>query len=169
MTAENARKRLSLKRQSALRPSASTAESGCPFWHGAVFGMKSARTPPTAEAAEPQANLRTRSVIFTRGGGLFVNANTSGSLLTAACLDEAGQPIPGFSREECLGFRGNSTCAEIRWKNAEFAALAGRPFKLDFAMSRGDFFAFWVGKDAKGASGGYVAAGGPAYASARDI
>lgn len=120
-------------------------------------------------AAEPQANLRTRSAIFTRGVGLFVNANTSGSLLTAACLDEAGQPIPGFSREECLGFRGNSTCAEIRWKNAEFAALANRPFKLNFAMPRGDFYAFWVGKDAKGASGGYVAAGGPAYASSRDI
>ena len=77
-------------------------------------------------AAEPQANLRTRSVIFTRGVGLFVNANTSGSLLTAACLDEAGRPIPGFSREECLGFRGNSTCAEIRWKNAEFAEDNGK-------------------------------------------
>ena len=44
-----------------------------------------------------------------------------------------------------------------------------RPFKINFAMPRGDFYSFWAGKDAKGASGGYVAAGGPAYSSNRDL
>ena len=140
------------------------------YGNGAV-GLAKLRRDGMASrrAAEPQANLRTRSVIFTRGGGLFVNANTSGSLLTAECLDEADQPIPGFTQEECLGFRGNSTCAELRWKNTSFAALANRPIKLKFAMPRGDFYSFWAGKNLRGASGGYVAAGGPAYSSHKDI
>ena len=117
----------------------------------------------------PGAFLLTRPILFTHGTGLFVNANTSGSLLTAECLDESDQPIPGFTKAECLGFRGNSTCAEIRWKNAGFASLANRPIKIRFAMPRGDFYSFWAGKDAGGASGGYVAAGGPAYSSNRDL
>ena len=140
------------------------------YGNGAV-GLAKLRRDGMASlrATVPKAFMRTRRLIFTRGVGLFVNANTSGSLLTAACLDEADQPIPGFTHEECLGFRGNATCAELRWKNGDLAALADRPFKLRFAMPRGDLYAFWVGKNAKGASGGYVAAGGPAYSSNRDI
>ncbi|MBP5638095.1 MAG: hypothetical protein J6X55_01350 [Victivallales bacterium] len=120
-------------------------------------------------ATFPRAGIITRKLVFTKGTGLFVNANTSGSILSVECLDENNQPIEGFTRDDCLGFRGNSTCAEIRWKNASIATLANRPFKFSFMLNRGDFYSFWIGKDAKGASGGYVAAGGPAYSSNRDI
>ena len=140
------------------------------YGNGAV-GLAKLRRDGMASlrAAFPGANLQTRPVLFTHGRGLFVNANTSGSQMTVECLDESNRPIPGFTREECLGFRGNSTCAEIRWKNADFASLANRPVKLVFAMPRGDFYSFWTGKNAKGASGGYLAAGGPGYSSSRDV
>jgi len=102
---------------------------------------------------------RTRMLQFS-GGRFFVNANTAGSLLTVECLDENRRPLPGFSRADCLGFRGNSTCAEIRWKNGvSLSSLAGRPIRFLFRMERGDFYSFWVTDSSDGASNGYCGAG----------
>ena len=113
--------------------------------------------------------VRTRKLRFTEGKGLYVNANTSGELLTVEVQDESCHPLPGFTHADCVGFRGNSTCAEIRWREADFANLKGRPFRLCFKMGRGDLYSFWTDKNGKGASGGYVAAGGPAFSGSRDM
>ena len=113
--------------------------------------------------------VRTRKLRFTEGNGLYVNANTAGELLTVEVQDESYHPLLGFTHADCVGFRGNSTCAEIRWREADFANLKGRPFRLCFKMNRGDLYSFWTDKNGKGASGGYVAAGGPAFSGSRDV
>ena len=38
-----------------------------------------------------------------------------------------------------------------------------------FQLHCGTFYSFWVSKDANGKSGGYLAAGGPAYTGLRDL
>lgn len=115
------------------------------------------------------ASFTTRKLRFTEGLGLYVNANTSGELLSVEVQDAERQPLPGFSHDDCLGFRGNSTAAEIHWRNADFASLKGDVFRLSFRLNRGDIYSFWTSKNTKGASGGYVAAGGPGLSASRDI
>ncbi len=116
----------------------------------------------------PGAHMTTRPLMFS-GGRLFVNAGTVGSCLRVACVDEEGKDVPGFSWDDCHGFIGNATTAEIRWKNgARLGKLAGRPIRFRFQLDRGDLYAFWVTAREDGASGGYVAAGGPGFSGNRD-
>lgn len=115
------------------------------------------------------ATLRTRPVTFT-GDRLFVNANTVGAELRVAVLHENGEPVEGCTAEQCVPFVGNSTCAEVRWKDENaLAALKGQPVRFEFQMDRGALFAFWVTASSTGASGGYLAAGGPGLAGSRDL
>jgi len=110
--------------------------------------------------AFPKALVQTRKVRFT-GSRFFVNASTSGSTLTAQVLDEEGKVIPGYTHEDCLGFNGNSTCAEVRWKDRDLSALAGRAVRLQIQLDRGDLYSFWITDSAEGKSGGWIAGGGP--------
>ncbi len=120
------------------------------------------------QARHPGASLTTRPLLFS-GSRLFVNANTAGAELTVECLDEGGQPLEPFARPRCRGFRGNSACSEIRWDGAgSLAALSGKRVKFRFHLDRGDLYAFWVTDSPRGASHGYLAAGGPGWAGSRD-
>jgi hypothetical protein len=47
--------------------------------------------------------------------------------------------------------------------------LTGRSVRFRFQLHCGTFYSFWVSKDANGKSGGYLAAGGPAYTGLRDL
>ncbi len=120
------------------------------------------------QARFPGAWMTTRPLHFN-GSRLFVNAATAGANLLVECLDEEHHVIPGFSKEECLGYNGNSACAEISWENgACFGQLANKPVRLRFWLDRGDLYSFWISNSSSGASGGYVAAGGPGLKSSRD-
>ena len=59
--------------------------------------------------------LETKLVEFS-GSHLFVNANTAGACLKAEVLGEDNQVLKGLSADDCVGFIGNSTKAEIKWK-----------------------------------------------------
>ena len=111
--------------------------------------------------------VQTRKLKFT-GNKLFINANMSGSLLTAAVLDQEGHAIAGLTHEDCVGFEGNSTCTQVRWKNADLSGKGDQQVQLQFKYSRGDLFAFWITNDSQGRSGGYIAAGGPKYTGLTD-
>ena len=147
-----------------------------PTWHtngmyanGAV-GLAKLRRDGFASmrARFPGATLVTRPVRFS-GSRLFVNANTVGSNLRVSVVDESGEVLDGFDQESCVPFMGNSTCTEIRWHDRDLAALAGKPVRFRFEMDRGDLYAFWVTDSPRGASGGYLAAGGPGLRGYQDV
>lgn len=115
----------------------------------------------------PGAALLTRPVQFG-GSRLFVNANTAGSLLRVEAVGADGKVVSGFGATDCLPFLGNSTCVEIRWRAAELGSLRGQPVRFRFQADRGDLYAFWVTDSARGASGGYVGAGGPEFTGLTD-
>jgi hypothetical protein len=119
------------------------------------------------QARFPNATLVTRLVKFS-GGHLFVNANTVGDKLRVEVQDKDFHPIKGFGFEDCLGFTGNSTAVEIRWKNADISDLAGQAVRFKFEFDRGDIYSFWVSKSEAGESNGYVAAGGPGFTGPTD-
>jgi hypothetical protein len=116
----------------------------------------------------PRGTLVTRPVTFN-GRFLFVNARVSGSLRVEV-LDREGRPIAPFSADRCVPIAGDSTKAAVTWQDApDLAAIAGRPVRFRFSLTRGDLYAFWVSPSAGGASRGYVAAGGPGFTSPADL
>ena len=119
--------------------------------------------------ADGRGEVTTKPVTFT-GKHLFVNAECRFGALAAEVLDETGNVLPGFAAADCLPLaRTDSTKAEIAWKGGNLASLAGRSVRFRFKLHCGTFYSFWVSKDASGKSGGYLAAGGPAYNGLRDL
>ena len=119
--------------------------------------------------ADGRGEVTTKPVTFS-GKHLFVNAECRFGSLAAEVLDEKGGVLPGFAAADCLPLvRTDSTKAEIRWKGGDLATLAGRPVRFRFKLHCGTFYSFWVSKDPSGKSGGYLAAGGPAYKGIRDL
>lgn len=117
----------------------------------------------------PGGRLQTRPLSFT-GNRLFVNVNTAGAELRVAVTGRSGAPIAACSAERCVPVVGNRTCAEIRWQDADaLETLKGQPVRLTFLMDRGELFSFWVSSSPTGASGGYIAAGGPGLRGSRDV
>lgn len=111
--------------------------------------------------------LTTELVRFT-GRHLFVNAK---GRLRAEVLDENGRPIAPFTLDNAIAtdIAADDTKLRLAWKGADdLSVLAGRPVRFRFTMENGDLFAFWVSPNERGASRGYVAAGGPEFAGARD-
>ncbi|MEZ5352265.1 MAG: chitobiase/beta-hexosaminidase C-terminal domain-containing protein [Bryobacteraceae bacterium] len=120
------------------------------------------------DAGTAEGTLTTRRVSFSRRR-LFVNVDSAGGELRAEVLDTNGNVISPFSKGNSIPARINTTLHEMKWNGAtDMAALAGRTVQFRFYLRNGSLYSFWVSPDASGASGGYVAAGGPGYDSAKD-
>jgi hypothetical protein len=107
--------------------------------------------------------LLTRPLRF-RGKYLFVNLAAPDGSLEVDALDQEGNSL-----DTSLPVRGDGTLLRVQWKQLpDLSALAGKPVRFRFRLSRGDLFSFWVSPDASGASHGYVAAGGPGFTGPTD-
>jgi hypothetical protein len=112
--------------------------------------------------------LQTRPITFS-GKHLFVNVDAAQGELTAELLDEHQRVIEPFTQANCEPVKGDTTLQEVRWKGAgDLSAYAGKPMRFRFHLKNGRFYSFWVSPDAKGASHGYVAAGGPGFTGISD-
>lgn len=121
------------------------------------------------EAVGKEGMLTTRPVTF-RGRYPFVNADADRGELRVEVLDQAGQVIEPFTKANAVPMRGDSTRHRLQWQGAaDLAALRGRPVRFRFHLRDGGLYAFWVSSKANGASGGYVAAGGPGLKGGRDL
>ena len=119
--------------------------------------------------ADGRGEVTTKPVTFS-GKHLFVNAECRFGSLAAEVLDEQGTILPGFAAADCLPLaRTDSTKAEIRWRGGDLESLAGKAVRFRFKLHCGTFYSFWVSRDPSGKSGGYLAAGGPAYMGLRDL
>ena len=140
------------------------------FWDGnAKTGLAVLRRDGFAsmDAEASAGSLTTRPITF-RGKRLFVNAAVSGQLQVEV-LDPQGHVIAPFSLENCVPRTGDKTLLEVKFRGAEdLSSLAGRPVRLRFVLRAGSLYSFWISPDARGASHGYVAAGGPGFSGALD-
>ncbi len=104
--------------------------------------------------------LTTRNIIFD-GDYFFVNANVKEEL-RVELQDINGKPIHGFTKEDCIPMKTNSTKYLITWKNKKnVMELKNKPVKVKFYLKNGDLYSFWVSKWKTGESRGYTAGGGP--------
>jgi len=120
-------------------------------------------------AGDTTGTLTTRPVTFG-GEQLFINIAAPQGELRVEALDENGRVIAPFSAANCEPVKADSTKQQVRWKGAaSLASLTGRTVRFRFHLTNGSLYAFWVSPDDSGASRGFVAAGGPAYARDRDL
>jgi hypothetical protein len=111
--------------------------------------------------------VTTRPVRFT-GSHLFVNVETDGGELRAEVLTADGRVIEPFTAARCVGVDRDSTRAAVQWTGASLADVAGQPVRFRFYLRSGRLYSFWVAPNERGASRGYVAAGGPDFSGAVD-
>ena len=142
-----------------------------PVWHPdpSFVGLATLRRDGfTSLHADTEGSLTTRPVQFL-GNHLFVNLAAADGELTAEALDQGGQVIAPFTRENCEPVRADQTRVELKWRgDADVAKLANRPVRFRFHLRNGDLYAFWVTPDPEGASNGFVAAGGPGLKGGKD-
>jgi hypothetical protein len=112
------------------------------------------------DAGPAGGTLTTRPVRFT-GKHLFVNTDAKGGELTAEVLDERGRALPGLGRGDAIAVRADRTRQALTWKGGDLSRATGKAVRLRFHLKKARLFAFWVSRQVSGASGGYVAAGGP--------
>ncbi len=132
-----------------------------------TFAWLGSRNPFKVEDAAG-GTLTTRPIAF-RGKHLFVNLDAPEGELRVDVLDEDGDVIAPFAAENCIPLRCDSTRRRVAWDGGgDLARLGGRAVKFRFHLRRGRLYSFWVTPDAKGASYGHVAAGGPGLAGPLD-
>jgi hypothetical protein len=138
---------------------------GPPVYSGGAVGVAFLRRDGFAsmDAQAKAGTLTTRTVTF-KGKHLFVNLNAPDGELCAEVLNEQGKVIEPFSMANCLPVSGDKTRLAVTWKGAnDLSKLSGQKLRFRFQLRQGELYAFWVTPDAKGASFGYVAAGGPEF------
>jgi hypothetical protein len=69
-----------------------------------------------------------------------INAKCSrGGYVVAELVDRSNKVIPGFSRQDCIGFMGDSVRHELTWKTTQFAKkLIDRDKKIRFYLKDAD-------------------------------
>ena len=110
--------------------------------------------------ADGQGILETEKLKFD-GKFFFINAEAEN--IQVEILDEAGQVIPGFAKDECMLLgKLNSTKQMVTWKSEQdLSALTGKVVKIKFYVTNGDLYAFWLSPWETGESRGYTGGGGP--------
>jgi Concanavalin A-like lectin/glucanases superfamily/Chitobiase/beta-hexosaminidase C-terminal domain/Viral BACON domain len=120
------------------------------------------------DAGNSEGALLTRKVLFS-GGHLFVNVNDPQGALQVEVLDSDGNVIVPFTKQNSAVVSVNNTQQEVTWNGTgDLSSLAGRPVRFRFYLTSGQLYSFWVSKNSNGASGGYLAAGGPGFTGATD-
>jgi hypothetical protein len=86
----------------------------------------------------------TKPLTFS-GAHLHLNFSTGVSGEVAVEIQKPdGQPIPGFTMDECNGIAYDDIDRILTWKSgADLAALAGQPVRLRWRLRDADVFAFW--------------------------
>lgn len=125
------------------------------------------RRPRVLSRSGLQGGFLTTRLITFSGSHLFVNTDVAGEL-RAEVLDESGQPIAPFTRQNSKPLRVNQTKAVMEWAGGSLAQLTGRRVKLRFWLDEGRLYAFWISSWPSGESRGAVAGGGPEFAGPFD-
>jgi len=114
------------------------------------------------DATEKEGIVITRKLTF-KGKHLFVNADASKGQLLAELLDENGNVVKGYSKEDCIPVAENGTKINVLWKGNKQLKSFSKPFKVKFYLTNSSLYSFWVSEYKTGESGGYTAGGGSGF------
>lgn len=102
----------------------------------------------SAKANYQGGEFVTKPLVFS-GDKLKLNLATSAAGgIRVEIQDEAGQPIQGYSLDDCPDLFGDSIERTVSWKAGEdVAKLAGKTVRLRFQLKDADLYAFQFVKD----------------------
>lgn len=81
--------------------------------------------------------------VTLQGSRLQVNYATSAvGSLKVEITDPQGNPLKGFTAEDCVEMYGDEVEAEVKWKNADIRHLRNRNVRLRFLLRDADLYAF---------------------------
>ena len=81
-------------------------------------------------------------------GPLLVNADAAGGWLRAELLGADGNPIPGYTAEECLAVKSDGTAQAIRWRRHDELPETEEALRIRFVMQDASLFGFYAGEEA---------------------
>src|SRR5579885_474880 len=101
----------------------------------------------SVEAGYDGGQVTTRPFLW-EGGTLRLNAKSDFGRIAVEVLDEARRPVAGFAREQCIPLHGDSLEHAVRWKEATFGSLRGRPVRLRFWIENARLYSYRVARSA---------------------
>ena len=92
-------------------------------------------------ASYPEGELITHLLRF-KGKELVLNYSTSaGGKILVEIQDERGEPIPGFSLQDCETIYGDEIEGVVRWRGGkDLSTLEGKIVRLRFVMLDADIY-----------------------------
>lgn len=87
----------------------------------------------------------TTKPMTAESGPLWVNADAEGGRMVVEVLDADGQPIPGFTAEDCTVIDTDSLEHRVTWSGGDVIDLDD-PFALRFRFQHADLFAYRIGE-----------------------
>ena len=119
--------------------------------------------------ADAQGGELTTTPVVFNGKFPFVNVWAKEGELRAEILNVEGKVIAPFSKENSVPVKTDTTKQRLVWQGADdLSSLVGKPVRFRFHLTNAHLYAFWVSAKESGASGGYVAAGGPDFTGPKD-
>ena len=94
-------------------------------------------------AGDNEGWLISRREVF-RTPRVRINAKTgSGGFIEAELLDRDNRVIPGFSRQDCVRFQGDSVRGTLKWKTKSFPEKWRNPDKkIRFYIKNADLYSY---------------------------
>jgi hypothetical protein len=91
-------------------------------------------------------SVLTRPIPVT-GDRLHLNADSWRGKVVVEVIDaNDGQPVTGFTRDDCLPITLNSIDETVRWKEKDtLSELHGKTVRLRFYLWQAELYAFWLG------------------------
>ena len=80
-------------------------------------------------------------------GPLLVNADASSGSLVAELLDVDGNPIPGYTANDCLPIKTDGIAQVIKWSGHAELPDSGKLFRIRFLITRASLFGFYAGPE----------------------
>lgn len=124
--------------------SASTAD------HGDVGGASYAclaklrRDGFVSVNAGDQSGYLVTKPFLCQGGNLAINGSAKGGDIGVTVLDESGIQYPGYSRQDCALFDGDSTKHFMSWREKlSLEELKGNNIRLKFYLRNAKLYSFW--------------------------
>ena len=97
------------------------------------------------DAGEDGGTVTTRSLRLA-GNSLYINGHTiaSGGEIACELLDASGNAIPGFTRQECASFTGDTVRYQVTWSGATtLPPPSGDSLALRFHLRQASLYSYW--------------------------
>ena len=114
-------------------------------WHGKI-GLATLRKDGFAslDAGAAEGTLTTRPLGGTNGP-LHVNCNAAAGRLKVEVLDNAGQVVPGFGRDDCTALQSDTTDQIVTWTGGSDLPATSAPIRLRFILQNASLYSFNAG------------------------